>query len=142
MCSLSNMGWRLLLARFVLPTLPVLFAGMGLTHESDRFACSMAGLTEHCWSVPYYLTTGMGLTHESDYSFAAQDPAEGLITERGERLGSLHAWGPCCLGGAMSPCWAPPVHQSPPALKSWHAGTYTSWECVADKPACFALAGP
>lgn len=44
---------------------------------------------------------GMGLTHESDYSFAAQDPAEGLITER---------------------------------------GTYTSWECVADKPGYYRAA--
>ena len=27
---------------------------------------------------------GMGLTYESSYSFAVQDPAEGLVTERGE----------------------------------------------------------
>lgn len=27
---------------------------------------------------------GMGLTYQSSYSFAVQDPAEGLVTERGE----------------------------------------------------------
>ncbi|KAI7840050.1 hypothetical protein COHA_006181, partial [Chlorella ohadii] len=44
---------------------------------------------------------GMGLTHLSEYSFAVQDPVEGLVTER---------------------------------------GTYTSWECAADKPGYYQAA--